>query len=219
MCRSILVLFLVLYLGQPAAAEVVNFDNHTVGAPPPGFSSYRTGSGSEAVWVVEKAPDGNAGNVVVQRSTQGPGMRFPLLVHEGAVGADVNMSVRFRTISGREDQAAGLVWRWRDVDNYYVVRANALEDNVVLYKVEGGSRTDLPVKGKGRTYGLKTPVPRDTWNKLAVRAKGNLFTVSLNDVDLFEVQDDTFQGAGKAGLWTKADSVTMFDDFVVSIEK
>ena len=86
-------------------------------------------------------------------------LRFPVAVLKNVTAADVDLSVRFRPISGRVDQAAGLVWRYQNQDNYYIVRANALEDNVVLYKVEGGRRTDLPVKGKGRTYGKKSDVP------------------------------------------------------------
>jgi hypothetical protein len=85
---------------------------------------------------------------------------------------DVDLSVRFKPISGRVDLAAGLVWRYQNQDNYYIVRANALEDNVVLYKVEGGKRTDLPLKGEGRTYGKKTDVPANQWSTLRVVANG-----------------------------------------------
>jgi hypothetical protein len=128
---------------------------------------------------------------------------------------DVDLSVRFAPISGRVDQAAGLVWRYQDEDNYYIVRANALEDNVVLYKVEKGKRTDLPLKGEGRTYGKKTEVPSGQWSTLRLVAQGSLFEVSLNGQKLFDVEDSTFTGPGKVGVWTKADSVTYFDDLRV----
>jgi hypothetical protein len=196
-----------------AAAQAISFETDTAGAPPAGFTIATTGKGEAARWVVEKAPQGETGNVVVQRSTTGSSMRFPLLVFDKVRAADVDLSVRFQSISGKEDQAAGLVWRYKNADNYYIVRANALEDNVVLYKVEGGKRIDLPLKGKGRTYGAKAPVPKGKWNTLAVSARGNLFTVTLNGAVLYEVEDATFKEAGLTGLWTKADSVMMFDDF------
>jgi hypothetical protein len=113
------------------------------------------------------------------------------------------------------DQAAGLVWRYQDEDNYYIVRANALEDNVVLYKVEKGKRTDLPLKGEGRTYGRKTEVPSGQWSTLRLVAQGSLFEVHFNGQKLFDVEDSTFTGPGKVGVWTKADSVTYFDDLTV----
>jgi hypothetical protein len=95
------------------------------------------------------------------------------------------------------------------------VRANALENNVVLYKVQNGKREDLPLKGEGRTYGKKAPVPKPQWSELRVTAKGSLFTVYLNGQQLYQVEDSTFAEAGKVGLWTKADSATYFDDLKV----
>jgi hypothetical protein len=141
--------------------------------------------------------------------------RFPVAAVDDFQAADVDLSVRFKPISGRVDQAAGLVWRYQDEDNYYIVRANALEGNVVLYKVEKGKRTDLPLKGEGRTYGKKTEVPQGTWGSLRVVATGPLFEVYFNGTKLYEVEDTTFAGAGRVGVWTKADSVTHFDDLTV----
>ena len=131
-------------------------------------------------------------------------------------GADVDLSVRFRPVSGRVDQAAGLVWRYQNEDNYYIVRANALEDNVVLYKVQNGQRTDLPVKGEGRTYGKPAEVPAGQWSTLRVVAAGPRFEVHFNGRKLYEVEDTTFAQAGRVGVWTKADSVTHFDDLTVT---
>jgi hypothetical protein len=118
-------------------------------------------------------------------------------------------------VSGTVDQAAGIVWRYKDKDNYYIVRANARENNVVLYKVENGRRTDLPLKGEGRTYGKKETVPSGQWSTLRILVRGNLFEVYHNGKKLYEVEDDTFKDAGKVGLWTKADSVTYFDDLTI----
>ena len=122
-------------------------------------------------------------------------------------------------MSGAVDQGAGLVWRYSDPNNYYIVRANALEDNVVLYKVQNGERLALAPKGAvSNTYGVKHRVPKETWTTLSVGFHGNLFTVSLDGQRLFDVEDSTFNGPGKTGLWTKADSVIYFDDFRIEPE-
>jgi hypothetical protein len=152
---------------------------------------------------------------LAQTDADSTSYRFPLAVFNDITASDVDISVRFRPVTGRVDQAAGLVWRYRDANNYYIVRANALEGNVVLYKVENGKRSDLPLKGSGRTYGKKAQVPKNTWSVLGLTVRGSSFTVSLNGQGLFEVEDTTFTGAGKAGLWTKADSVTYFDDLTI----
>lgn len=200
----------------PTDALVLGFETDAADAPPVGFSAALTGRGRPGVWRVQAAPDAAEGRqLVVQTDPDATNYRFPLLVYDGIVATDVDVSVRFQPISGQVDRAAGLVWRYRDAGNYYVVRANALEDNVVLYKVENGERRDLPVEGAGRTYGVKAPVA-DGWNTLRVTARGALFEVYLNGAKLFEVEDTTFAGAGKVGLWTKADSVTRFDDLRVA---
>ena len=157
--------------------------------------------------------------MVRQVSDDDTSYRFPVLVAEEADTVDGTLSVRFKAISGRVDQAAGLVWRYLDENNYYVVRANALEDNVVLYKIEKGKRSSLAPKGTpARTYGVDQDVPADQWNTLTVRFKGPLFTVWLDGTQLFQVEDQTFAQAGRVGLWTKADSVTAFDDLTLETE-
>jgi len=114
----------------------------------------------------------------------------------------------------KKTKRAGIVWRFRDADNYYLARANALEDNIVLYKVEKGRRTAIAPKGTPvHTYGVKHAVPSGTWRELAVEFRGNVFKVVFNGQELFEVEDSTSAEEGKVGLWTKADSVTYFDDF------
>ena len=155
-------------------------------------------------------------NVLAQLSEDATGGRFPLAIYDRVSSKDVEISVKFLPVSGRVDQAAGIVWRYRDENNYYIVRANANENNVVLYKVENGRRSSLAPKGTpSNTYGVKHPVPSGKWSTLAVRAQGNLFTVLFDGQELFQVEDSTFTEAGKTGLWTKADSVTHFDDFTV----
>jgi hypothetical protein len=124
------------------------------------------------------------------------------------------VEVKFKPVSGREDQAGGLVFRFKDANNYYVVRANALEDNVVLYKTVNGKRSSLQVKGRTFGYGVDTKVPSGKWSSLRVEFRDNLFRVLFNGKKLFDVEDDTFKDAGAVGVWTKADSVTLFDDFM-----
>ena len=215
-------IFLVLTIAaaslgaQSVSKRVVDFESDHVGQAPAAFTFALTGTGRSGAWMIKKddSPEGR-GNVLAQTDTDSTSYRFPLAVLSDISTADVDMSVRFRPVSGRVDQAAGLIWRYRDASNYYLVRANALEGNVVLYKVEKGKRSDLPLKGSGRTYGKKVPVPKNTWSQLGVTVRGPSFTVSLNGKGVYEVDDSTFTGPGKVGLWTKADSVTYFDDFTV----
>ncbi|HEV2053879.1 MAG TPA: hypothetical protein VGV06_01755 [Methylomirabilota bacterium] len=122
------------------------------------------------------------------------------------------VQARFKPISGREDQAGGVVWRWRDADNYYVARANALEDNVVAYKVVGGRRiTIAPVGAPEGTYGVKAKVASGVWHTLRIEFQGAEAAVIYDGSRLFTVRDDTFREAGKIGVWSKADSITEFE--------
>ena len=196
-----------------SAQTVVDFEKDKAGSPPAGFQAVLSGSGKPGVWVVVEEPGASSGRQVLGQTDADPtDARFPVCVLEAVTVEDAEISVKFKPVSGRKDQGAGIVWRYRDKDNYYVVRANALEGNVVLYKMEGGKRIDLPLVGEGRTYGKKAPLPSGAWSTLAVDVKGGLFEVSLNGAKLYQVEDTTFKGAGKVGLWTKADSVIRFDD-------
>ena len=213
---SLLLLLSATPAAQAPQRRVIDFESDRVGQAPAGFSFGLTGSGRPGVWVVRKDEAGaDRGNVLAQTDADRTSFRFPIAVFNDISTKDVDISVRFRPISGGVDQAAGLVWRYQDANNYYVVRANALEGNVVLYKLENGKRTDLPVKGSGRTYGKKADVPKNAWSQIGVTVRGPLFTVSLNGQGLYEVEDATFTAAGKVGVWTKADSITYFDDFTV----
>ena len=196
-----------------AQSRTIDFTSDAVGQPPKGFLFGHTAKvGAPGTWLVQA--DG-ANKLLAQTDADATRARFPVAVLSDVTVANVDLSVRFRPISGRIDQAAGLVWRYRDEDNYYIVRANALEDNVVVYKVENGKRTDLPVKGEGRTYGKKAEVPPAQWSTLRVVANGPRFEVYFNGTKLYESEDSTFTQAGKVGVWTKADSVTQFDDLTV----
>ena len=190
-------------------AETVNFDNTQVGTLPPNWTGAKTGTG-EPKWAVvadESAP--SKPNVLKQSGVA----TYPVCIKEDTNLKDGYVEVKFKAISGKEDQAGGVLWRCQDADNYYVARGNATEDNVVLYKTVKGKRASLDIVGRKGGYGVKEPVPPGTWHTLRVEFAGHTFTVLLNGKKLFDVQDDTFADAGKVGLWTKADSVTLFDDF------
>jgi hypothetical protein len=197
-----------------ARAEVVDFEGMQIGYPPNGWTIAKTGDGAEPQWEIIADSTSPAGaRVLAQRSEDATAERFLLAIHPAAALANGAVSVRFKPVSGNVDRAAGLVWRYRDERNYYLVRANALEDNVVLYKVEDGRRTSLAPLGRAGGYGVEHAVPAGRWSTLRVAFMGPKFVVSLDSRALFEVQDSTFTGPGKVGVWTKADSVTYFDAF------
>lgn len=208
----------LLVLGGPTMADAqtrFTFDQDPVDAAPSGFTFTVTAKAAPGKWVVLQDTDPGHGRVLAQTDASGRGSRFPMAIAQAVTTADVDVSVQLKPMRGSEDQAGGLVWRYQDQDNYYIVRANALEGNVVLYKVQNGRRTDLPVKGEGRTYGKKATVPSGRWSDLRVVAAGSHFDVFWNGSKLFEVEDTTFSQGGRVGVWTKADSVTYFDNLVV----
>ena len=208
MKRVLAAALLALTIGGPAMAEVVNFDDGAAGTPPTGWTLTKTGKG-EPKWTIEadlSAP--TKPNVLKQSGTA----TYPVALKTGTSIKDGFVEVKFKAITGSEDRAAGLVWRAKDADNYYVVRANALEDNVVLYKTVGGRRSELDIVGRKGGYGVKVPVPANQWHTLRVEFAGTRSKVIYNGRTLFEVDDATFKDAGMIGLWTKADSVTSFDD-------
>jgi hypothetical protein len=204
-----------------AEAQRYGFDGQKPGEPPEGMTCALTGKGRPGIWRVQGEPMApSPPNVLAQTDADSTSYRFPVCVLDGVSAVDLDLSVRFKPVSGAADQAAGLVWRYRDSDNYYIVRGNALEGNVVLYKVEKGKRTDLDPRGSGAfAYGKKARVPSGTWSTLRVVAKGAVFEVYLDGEKLFDVEDATFTASGQVGVWTKADSVTCFDDLKLTIVK
>jgi 3-keto-disaccharide hydrolase len=190
-----------------AMADQASFADDAVGATPKGWTATMTGSGKPK-WTVEEDVTALSASKVVKQSGRAT---YPLLLKDGTSLKDGFVEIRFKAISGSEDRAGGIVWRAKDANNYYVVRANALENNVVLYKTVGGKRSSLDVVGQKGGYGVKLPVPAGQWNKFRVEFAGSRFKVVFNDQAAFEVDDRTFSDAGQIGLWTKADSVTAFD--------
>lgn len=207
----------LLALACAAWAQTINFDSAKPGSVPPDWIVAMTHEGGAPRWEIVADPSApSKPNVFAQTSMDNTSGRFPLAVYEKASFTNGSLSVRFKAISGIRDQAAGLIWRYKDRDNYYIVRANAIEDNVVLYKVEGGKRLSLEPRGTpSKTYGVRRKIPKRTWSTLKVTFDGPRFEVFFDGARIMDVVDMTFTGAGNAGLWTKADSVTYFDDFEI----
>jgi len=188
-------------LGNDVLAERINFDDAKVGQSPSGWIATKTGSG-DAKWTVEKDDTAPSKPNVLKQSGEAT---YPVCLRNATSLKDGFVEVKFKPISGREDQAGGVVWRARDADNYYTARANALEDNVTIYHVIKGRRTEK------QRAGMK--VASGEWHTLRVDFTGNHFTVTLDGKQAVEWEDNTFTKAGMVGVWTKADSVTLFDDF------
>ena len=189
-------------------ATMIAIDQMTPDSPPAGFSFARTGQGGPAQWTVAADTTVPSGRAIEQTSTDRTDYRFPLAIYDGVTAANVNVALQFRAVAGRIDQAAGIAVRLRDADNYYVARANALEDNVRFYRVVKGRREQLA--------GANLKVTAGAWHSLGLRADGNRFAVSYDGKVLFTATDDTFATAGRVALWTKSDSVTRFDQIEVT---
>jgi hypothetical protein len=186
--------------------DMISFDNDAVGAPPAGWSTGVTGRG-ESRWTVVTDPSAPSGHNVVKQSGRGD---FPWAVRNDAHVADGVVEVRFKPVAGEKDQAGGIVWRFKDGDNYYVARANALENNVSLYYTQGGRRITIKY--------VDAPVAGNRWHALRVSFAGKHISVALDGKTYIELDDEHIAGDGRVGLWTKADSVTVFDSFAYGKE-
>ena len=196
-----LVALTTIALASAILAETVNFDNLKTGAAPAGWTATKTGSG-EMKWTIESDSTAPSKPNVLKQSGQAT---FPICIKDDTNLKDGFVEVKFKPISGKEDQAGGLVWRVKDSNNYYVARANALEDNVTIYDTVKGQRTE-----RKRT---NTKVSSNQWHTLRVDFQGSHFTVTFDGKRAIDWDDAKFKEAGKVGVWTKADSVTLFDDF------
>ena len=187
-----------------ASAETVNFDDMKTGTAPAGWTATQTGSGS-AKWSVEKDESAPSKPNVLKQSGAAT---FPVCIKNDTNLTDGFVEVKFKPVAGKEDQAGGMIWRVQDANNYYVARANALEDNVTIYHTINGKRVAFK--------NINTKVTSGVWHTLRVDFTGNKFTVTFDGNKVIEATDQSFPNAGKVGLWTKADSVTLFDDFSFS---
>ena len=184
-----------------ASAETVNFDDMKTGTAPAGWTATQTGSGS-AKWSVEKDESAPSKPNVLKQSGAAT---FPVCIKNDTNLTDGFVEVKFKPVAGKEDQAGGVIWRVRDANNYYVARANALEDNVTIYHTINGKRVAFK--------NINTKVMSGVWHTLRVDFAGNKFSVAFDGNKVIDATDESFANAEKVGVWTKADSVTEFDNF------
>jgi hypothetical protein len=204
---AMVALMLTLVAASLAGAEMITFTETRPGTAPTNFAFARTGSGGPGQWTVVDDSTAEGGRALEQTSNEKTDYRFPLAIYQPLNAKNVDVSIRFKPIAGAVDQSGGIAVRLRDADNYYIARANALEDNVRLYHVVKGRRSQL------KSANLK--VAPNVWHTLALKAEGDRFTVSFNGKALYTVTDKTLAQAGKVALWTKSDSVTRFDRFEI----
>ena len=191
-----------------AGAVSPDISRYATGRLPPEFETgWRTGRGAIGTWQSVEDATAHGGMAIEQSSADPTDYRFPLAVYRMAPVADVEASVRFKAVSGKGDRAGGLAVRVADADNYYVVRANALEDNVNLYRVVKGRRIEI--------RGATVKVASGVWHDLAITVRGAAISISFNGKALFGVEDGVTTGPGEVALWTKADSVTRFHDLLI----
>jgi len=200
--------WLVLFGLAASPGRVINFDAGPVGGTPPDWTPVAN-RGRAPQWEIRR--DDSAATrpyVLAQVSTESVPDRLPLAILKTMTFRDGDVSVRIKPVSGREVQGGGLVWRYKDENNYYLVRASALEKNVAVYKVQSGKRTPLVAVAH-------RDIPSNGWSILKVSVRGNRFQIYLDHRRVLQGADNTFTGAGRVGLCTVADSVAYFDDFRV----
>lgn len=193
----------------PRKASKWDFEDAAVGKLPKGWSAAKTGDAEGSVWKVVEDTTAPKGSKVLAQAAESPGFLFNLCVADDTDFKDVEVSASFKAVKGKTDQGGGLVWRYLDANNYYVVRMNPLEDNFRLFKVVNGKRTQIASKDN-------LEVPAETWHAMTVTMKGDQIECALDGKKYLEAKDGTFTKAGRVGLWTKADAQTYFDDFNAS---
>ena len=192
-----------------SAVTVIAIGKMDIGSRPADFEFARTGQGGPGQWTVVVDETSSEGRALEQSSADRTDYRFPLAIFGPIVAKNVDVSLKFKPVAGRVDQAGGIAVRVADADNYYVVRANALEDNVRFYRVVKGRREQID--------GVNIKVASNEWHSLGLKAQGERFTIEFDGKTLFTTTDKTFAGAGKIALWTKADSVTRFDQIAIDV--
>jgi hypothetical protein len=193
----------------PACARPVHFDSTKPGLLPSGWLAGITGPG-QPQWAVTPDPSAPSAPHVLKQSAEVASHSYPWCVDTNLSLKNGFVEVKFKSVSGKEDQAGGVVWRWQDGDNYYIARGNALEDNIILFRTEGGVRKEL--------HRVPLKVTPNQWHTLRVNFYGSHITVTFDGQKAMDWDDDTFTKAGAAGVWTKADSVMLFDDFQCDVD-
>ncbi|HUB79932.1 MAG TPA: hypothetical protein VMB03_14090 [Bryobacteraceae bacterium] len=191
----------------PSAGKVFNFDSYRIGQAPPGWTMESPGAAPS--WEIRKDKTAPTQPYVLAEIPAGRGDSHPpLAILNDITTRDADVSVRLKPISGHEGLAGGVVWRYRDENNYYVARADATLNTVAVFKVENGHKVPLFTD-------VKHPVPVNSWSILKVSVRGPRFQVFIDHRRVLEGRDHTFSSPGRVGLWAMADCTVYFDDFRV----
>ncbi len=167
----------------------------------------KTGIGRPADWRAVADPDGPDGWVLVESEPDATDQRFPLCISEQTQGRDFDATLRFKLVSGSRDQVAGFMFRAQSASDYYVVRANARDNSVRLYRMDKGKRSQLGTK--------EAPVELGKWHSLRVIAANDRIEVALDGKPLFGINDRTLVQAGAVGVWSQGDSVTHYGSLLI----
>jgi len=197
----------LLLTSAAAVAQTITFDNDTPGQPTRDFEFGLAGDGGPGRWQVVADKSANGGKALAQLSTNTAANRFLVAIYNPTVFANGEITTRCRPVGGKVDQACGVIVRAADPRNYYIARANALEDNVRFYRVRNGARQQLATDDTVK-------VASGQWHTLTLRVAGDRYTVIFNGKTLHTTTDTTAEprpAEGRAGLWVKSDSVTHFD--------
>jgi len=197
---------------SPADGAVrFDFEDMQPGILPNTWHTAMTGKGNSGKWeIVTDKNESGSSKALAQTSMENFGYHFDVAVAKGSNFKDLNLSLDFKAIKGEEDQGGGPVWRYKDANNYYIARANPLENNFRLYKVVDGNRKQL------KSYNL--PVISGQWHSIKIEHIGTQIKCYYDGQLYLEADDNTFMEAGKVGVWTKADSYCLFDNLVVDIK-
>jgi len=184
---------------------VFTFDTDEHGKMPVNWSNYVTGKGSLGKWEIRQDNDTQ---VLAQVSQENFGYHFDVIVWDKSDYQDLEITVKYKGVKGEEDQGGGPVWRYQDPDNYYIARANPLENNYRVYKVINGNRKQMASVNFG--------IPTGEWHTIKIRMIANHIECFYDGKKYLDVNDDSIINSGKVGLWTKADAFTFFDDLKIT---
>jgi hypothetical protein len=213
--------WLALAVSAVGAEIKIDFADLAAGQTPTNFHAALAGGGRPGEWKIlmdevppllapfsPQAPVLSRRAVVAQTGDDPTDERFPMLVYDGETFKDFKFTTRFKIVSGATEQMAGVVFRFQNASNFYVIRASALGHNLRYYKVVGGVRSD-PI-------GPQMDISVGTWHTLAVQCLGNQITCWLDDKLVMPPLNDNTFGAGKIGFWTKSDAVSYFGDSTIT---
>jgi hypothetical protein len=190
-------------------AKMIATETMTVGSAPAAFDFARTGQGGPGRWMVVDDDTATGKRAIEQSSTDRTDFRFPLAIYQPVAAKNVEVSLRFKPVAGKVDQAGGIAVRVTSPNDYYLVRANALEDNVRFYRIVKGRREQLA--------SADVKVASGEWHSLGLKAENDRFTVVFDGKPLHSTNDRTFPVPGRVALWTKSDSVTRFDQISIQV--